>query len=297
MRVTVSQRESRFDLEQAGRSAFACRNALTAFEAWLTGGAGADIYVGSPNVIGHDELAVDDPLILVAGSHSAPAIGPEWGYGSWFVCSDGLEGRETLAAGSFGYEPSLGLGGYLGSLTPTVDGPWGEMQIVEPPSGLDSIRSWDWEYVKGLLWSSPPEAIVLEMERSVGAGHLGTMYGQRRDQRMRYLAENGMGDDEVGQLVAAVVGWLDDAEMSRLYSLAGRLAPNKRGVAELLAAWLDGQSLARLASLVSEAGFTDHVLALAYALCHALTVARSAYRAESLATDPVPLVVPGVDAE
>ena len=99
---------------------------------------------------------------------------------------------------------------------------------------------------------------------------------------MHYLADNRMSDDDISWLVALLVDWLDDAEVSRLDALSRRFAREKSGVDELLAAWRDDQSLLRGADL------PDDRLALAYALCHALTLERSAHRADSLSTETVP---------
>jgi hypothetical protein len=294
MPVTFSQFISGFGFEQTGWSALACRDALTALEVWTAGGAGPDIYVGWGGDIGHQPPTVGEGCILVTGSGVVAKIGPQRNYRSVFVSRNGVT---PWGVGGAGFGLDAGREGAFRGPTSTVDSQWSEVAVVDPPGKLAGFKSWTWEDVKAVFGSSPPDAIVLDMEPSVGAAHIGAMYGKRRDQRMRYLTENGLSDEEVHRLIALVVDWLGDAEMSRLYSLSVRFAQEQRGVAELLAAWLDNRSLQRLAELLHGTEFTDHGLAVAYALCHALTLVRSAHRIESLSSQPVPLVGAGEDPQ
>ena len=194
----------------------------------------------------------------VSGSHSMAASASEQADWSVFAYRDVLAAFDVLMAGGTRPPMYVGWDGGVQHVPSTHDSRWSDMVAASPP------------------WiSKGGEHLDLGI-----TGEIGELQGRRRDRRMRYLADNRMSDDDSSWLV----DWLDDAEVSRLDALPRRFAREKSGVDELLAAWRDDQSWLRGADL------PDDRLALAYALCHALTLERLAHRADSLSIETVPVV-------
>lgn len=123
--------------------------------------------------------------------------------------------------------------------------------------------------------------------------HLGELLQRTRDQRIGYLGEQGMGNQDVTVLMNMVQDWLDDDQLLRLDSLSRTIVAEGHRPRHLFRAWLDVRSRLRLAELLSESALRDRYLAAAYAVSHAVSVAAASHRADSAGRRLVPAFSPG----
>ena len=99
------------------------------------------------------------------------------------------------------------------------------------------------------------------------------------DDRLDYLqqAAPSLTEDHLDQIVIATDRWLNDQARDRLRTLVQRRFDDSDSPADILIDWLTPEEVQRLVELLDEPSFPDTTLALCYAICEALGVARAAY--------------------
>ena len=120
--------------------------------------------------------------------------------------------------------------------------------------------------------------------------HLKKLFPMNREMRMRYLSESGLNDEQITALLGLVQNWLSDDELSRLEDLSRAVVTEQKGPRDLFRRWINGSSKIHLTVLLESCSIEDYRLVAAYAVCHALTLAKASYSASSILEIPVPVV-------
>ena len=142
---------------------------------------------------------------------------------------------------------------------------------VRRPNGDLSHTAATEEDHQGRSW------MALDVNESGLRDHINNLLERTLERRVQYLADAGLDDNQIEDLVALVEKWLDDNEISRLDSLSRSVTPGSESARDLFLKWIDGQSLFRLAILLHCSGIEDHQLAAAYAMADVTTITVVSY--------------------
>lgn len=161
----------------------------------------------------------------------------------------------------------------------TADGPWSDF-VVDPDPYLAEIDP------------EPDDSLAANAIR-----HLGVLMGRDRNQRMRYLSDAGMRNQEIATLVSLVVRWLDEAGMERLGILSRTAVDSDLGPGPVLECWINWRCKLDLALLLDATPIPDWELAVAYAFAHASELVLASYWSDGVPDNGALSLVAGDDLD